>query len=257
MFLDLINSPGFIITHNEYNGVEIRISNMDILKNRIIPMFYDNIVTPLKLVQFNDWLATYFNLPPSTLKTTISADWVRGFVESEGSFYLKSSINSSRTLGFQLQLGCEVKQKGLDALRILSTIGSLYFGLQTSAYFYGSGKGSNSSMGSLRIYNSSIIDSAIIPFFNSHPLLSRKYFDFIIWSYMRSLFISKHHLNPTGAYNLLLLRQLQRFNRTHINDATLDMIKLELANKPAALSKFCTQIDEAEARVSRTLLSDS
>jgi hypothetical protein len=35
------------------------------------------------------------------------------------------------------------------------------------------------------------------------------------------------------------------------------MIKLELANNPAALSQFCTLIDEAEARVSRILLSDS
>ena len=50
--------------------------------------------TSKKLEQFNIWIKEHFDLPLTVINPTVTANWLTGFVDGDGSFFIKISKHS-------------------------------------------------------------------------------------------------------------------------------------------------------------------
>ena len=64
----------------------------------IIPLISNQIRTTKKLDQFNNWIKEHFNLPPTIKNPVITPSWLAGFVDGDGSFFIKISSKSRKDL---------------------------------------------------------------------------------------------------------------------------------------------------------------
>ena len=66
-------------------SAELVINNRDTIENIIIPLITHRVSSTKKLNQFNNWIKEHFNLPPTINNSVISANWLSGFVDGDGS----------------------------------------------------------------------------------------------------------------------------------------------------------------------------
>jgi hypothetical protein len=65
-------------------GVELVINNREEIREVLIPFISNNLRTPKKLIQFNNLIGKYFDLPPTLQCPKLTAEWVAGFVDGDG-----------------------------------------------------------------------------------------------------------------------------------------------------------------------------
>jgi hypothetical protein len=120
-------------------------------------------------------------------------DWITGFADGEGTFDIQ--IYSSKTkVGFAVQLRFRIPQHERDTKLIERLIN-----------YFGSGsieKHTKHPAVTLVINKFNSVTEIVIPFFESHPLVGIKKFDFLDWSSVAKLITNKAHLTQDG-FNLI------------------------------------------------------
>lgn len=133
------------------------------------------------------------------VKFKLNPNWVTGFVDAEGCFYVqidkrKNSKSAWKTQPcFQIKL--HIKDKDL-LLQIKSFFNEV--GLISTNYNY--------NFVVYKVHSLSDITNIIIPHFEKYPLISQKYGDFIIFQNIIKLMNKKEHLNKKGLINIVSLK---------------------------------------------------
>ncbi len=116
----------------------------------------------------------------------INKDWVSGFVDGEGTFYVGINYNSTMTNKIQILPEFRIVQHEKDI--------KLLYALKD---FFKAGvvRVNHDNRYELRVRRLQHLSSIIIPHFQKHPLITQKQFDFIKFTKIVELMIKQKHLN--------------------------------------------------------------
>ncbi len=119
----------------------------------------------------------------------LSKDWVVGFVDGEGCFHVGINVHREMSIGYQVLPEFTVVQHQRDV--------DLLYAIRD---FFGCGvvRRNHGDRLSFRVRAIADLNSIIVPFFISNPLLSRKRADFNKFREVLLLMARKRHLSSDG-----------------------------------------------------------
>ena len=119
----------------------------------------------------------------------LEAQWVVGFVDGEGCFYVGINAQPEMNAGFQVLPEFTVVQHERDV--------QLLFALKS---FFGCGvvRRNHEERMAYRVRSVEHLRRRIIPFFEKHPLKSRKHVDFLKFRHVLLLMERNEHLTTDG-----------------------------------------------------------
>ena len=119
----------------------------------------------------------------------LDAHWVVGFVDGEGCFFVGINPHSEMTTGFQVLPEFTVVQHQRD-IQLLHALKK----------FFGCGvvRNNHGDRMAYRVRGLDHLNERIIPFFEQHPLKSKKRIDFIKFRKILQLMMKGEHLIPEG-----------------------------------------------------------
>ena len=119
----------------------------------------------------------------------LEAQWVVGFVDGEGCFFVGINPHPEMTSGFQVLPEFTVVQHQRD-IQLLHAL----------KQFFGSGvvRRNHAERMAYRVRSLDHLNLQIIPFFDKHPLKSRKRVDFAKFRKILQLMTKKEHLESEG-----------------------------------------------------------
>ena len=140
----------------------------------------------------------------------IKSQWVTGFVDGEGTFYIGINRNPTMSSGYQVLPEFRIVQHKKD-IKLLKALKD----------FFKSGvvRVNHDSRYELRIRSLDALNKSIIPHFNKNPLLTQKKKDFIKFKKIVDLMNKKEHLSISGLKKIIDLAS--EMNRRQKNKAQL------------------------------------
>ena len=125
----------------------------------------------------------------SVSQSRLEAQWVVGFVDGEGCFYVGINPHPEMSVGFQVLPEFTVVQHERDV--------QLLYALKQ---FFGCGvvRRNHGDRMAFRVRNIQHLRERIIPFFEKHPLKSKKQVDFMKFRKILMLMERGEHLKPEG-----------------------------------------------------------
>ena len=125
----------------------------------------------------------------SAQSSHFDAQWVVGFVDGEGCFYVGINSHPEMTAGFQVLPEFTVVQHQRDI--------QLLYGLKK---FFGCGvvRSNHGDRMAYRVRNLEHLNTIIVPFFERHPLRSKKHVDFLKFRKILTRINRKEHLRVDG-----------------------------------------------------------
>ena len=129
--------------------------------------------------------------------TRLESQWITGFVDGEGCFFVGINQNSTMTLGFQVLPEFIVVQHERDE-QILHALKK----------FWGVGviRKNHGNRLCYRVRGLKHLQEKIIPFFQKHPLKNKKNIDFLKFQKILQLMERKEHLTKNGLLKIDTLR---------------------------------------------------
>ena len=126
----------------------------------------------------------------------LNPDWVAGFVDGEGTFYIGINRNETMTAGYQVLPEFRIVQHERD-IKVLYALKA----------FFGAGvvRVNHDDRYELRIRSLEHLEKIVIPFFKQHPLMTQKRFDFIKFKEIINLMNQKKHLAREGIKQIILI----------------------------------------------------
>ena len=120
--------------------------------------------------------------------------WVSGFVDGEGTFYVGINSNLTMTIGYQVLPEFRVVQHERDV--------SLLYELKR---FFKAGvvRNNHGDRFELRIRKLEVLQNTVIPFFETYPLQTKKRHDFQKFKEIVGLMRSNRHLEKDGLLNII------------------------------------------------------
>jgi len=131
--------------------------------------------------------------PSETLRSVISqrldAHWVVGFVDGEGCFYVGVNPHPDMKTGYQVLPEFTVVQHERD-IQILYALKK----------FFGCGvvRKNHADRMAYRVRSITHLSERIVPFFEKHPLKTKKHVDFLKFRDVVNLMVRGDHLTPLG-----------------------------------------------------------
>jgi len=134
-------------------------------------------------------------VPIVTLPDNLDPNWIVGFMEAEGCFFVKTSKNKINKT--QIVIGCQLTQHSRDLLLI-----------EKLSSFFNCGRTElvRSKYSNFVVTKFSDIIKIIIPFFEKYPILGDKSKDFKNFKLIAKLMTSKAHLTPKGVIKILKIK---------------------------------------------------
>jgi hypothetical protein len=126
-------------------------------------------------------------------------NWLAGFVDAEGYFYVKSLINSRYTTGYNITLVFSITQHARDEVLLTKFIDLLGCGKIEKSL-------SRPDAVNYRVNKFSDIKDKIIPFFQKYPLQGIKLRDYLDFVKASDIIAVKDHLTPEGIKKINSLR---------------------------------------------------
>ena len=119
----------------------------------------------------------------------LEAQWVVGFVDGEGCFFVGINLHPEKTSGFQVLPEFTVVQHQRD-IQLLHALKK----------FFGCGvvRTNHAERIAYRVRSLDPLNEKIIPFFDEHPLKSKKRVDFIKFRKILLLMSNREHLSIAG-----------------------------------------------------------
>ena len=127
-------------------------------------------------------------------KNNLSPNWLTGFTDAEGCFSV--ILTKTSTLKWRIIVSFEINLHSKDIL-ILNKI---------KEFFCGVGSVTTRDNRNLSVYRVNKLEDLvkiIIPHFNRYPLITNKNSDFLLWSKVVELMVTKQHLTPVGFSTVL------------------------------------------------------
>ena len=125
----------------------------------------------------------------------LNPNWVAGFMEAEGCFFVKSFINSKENI--QFVLGCQITQHNRDFILMNKILAFFNCGrFETTRGLY------------VNFIVTKLLDinKIIIPFFDIYPIYGSKSKDFLDWKRIAKLMSERAHLTKQGAEEILRIK---------------------------------------------------
>jgi len=124
----------------------------------------------------------------------IDPNWVAGFVDGEGTFYVGINRQPSMKVGYQVLPEFRIVQHQKD-IKLLHALRN----------FFNAGvvRVNHDDRYELRIRDMKILISQIVPFFQKHTLHTQKKFDFIKFSKILNLMVQGKHLTKEGLIKII------------------------------------------------------
>jgi hypothetical protein len=119
----------------------------------------------------------------------LDAQWIVGFVDGEGCFHVSINAHPEMTAGFQVLPEFTVVQHERD-VQVLHALKS-YFGC-------GVVRTNHADRMAYRVRGHEHLSKNIVPFFEKHPLKTRKRVDFVKFREIVNLMSRGEHLNGDG-----------------------------------------------------------
>lgn len=138
----------------------------------------------------------------------LNPHWISGFICAEGNFDVRIPSTNSK-LGYRVQLRFRISQHSRE-IRLMEKIVE-YFG-SGKIYKYG-GK----SAISLTIVDFADITNIIIPFLDKNPIIGIKLYDYLDWSKIHNLMISRCHLTVEGINSIIKIKSGMNRSRNFEN----------------------------------------
>jgi len=162
-------------------------------------------------------LFSIFNL---MTKSQIDPNWISGFVDGEGTFYVGINKHEEMSAGWQVLPEFRVVQHQKD-IKLLYKIKE-YLGCGTVRKNHG-------DRYELRIRKLDHLKNIVIPFFESYPLQTQKKYDFLSFRKVVLLIDKKEHLTEKGIKKIFsAVKKMNRANKniTKSNIEKDDRIKI-------------------------------
>lgn len=121
-------------------------------------------------------------------------NWIAGFVDGEGTFYIGINKQPTMKTGYQVLAEFRIVQHQKD-IQLLHKL-KKYFGT-------GVVRVNHADRYELRIRDIEALDKIIVPFFEKYNLHTRKKFDFIKFKKVVKLIIKGEHLKKEGIINII------------------------------------------------------
>jgi hypothetical protein len=153
---------------------------------QIMSAFHDNLRTS-KIDAYNR-LRAFFALERSDVSKDLSEDWLSGFVDGEGSFYIIINQNKGYRYGYQIRVGFGISQNARE-VKLLHRINEDYLNGVAKIKLQ---QATNSYL--LSVDNMSSIRDVVIPLFDKIKLKSRKWNDFLFFKQAVDLMNSGQYL---------------------------------------------------------------
>jgi len=135
----------------------------------------------------------------------ISPDWVSGFVDGEGTFYVGINKNSTMKSGYQVLPEFRIVQHKKDI--------QLLYALKS---FFGCGvvRVNHEDRYELRIRKLEHLVNIVVPFFEKHSLLTQKKHDFLKFRKIVLLISQNKHLDKEGIIRIIeIAEKMNRANK--------------------------------------------
>ena len=132
----------------------------------------------------------------------INPNWVSGFVDGEGTFYVGINHNDTMKSGFQVLPEFRIVQHEKD-IKLLYAL-KKYFGA-------GVVRVNHDTRQELRIRSLEHINKYVIPHFDKYPLLTQKKFDYFKFKEIITIMNANQHLNVDGIKDIIAIAS--RMNR--------------------------------------------
>lgn len=145
--------------------------------------------------------------PAVTFDNIIHPNWLVGFVDGEGCFYVKVS-NSSSKLGYQISLVFSISQHSRDKILFNNILKYLECGLVEKVI-------TRPNAITYCVYKFSDICDKLIPLFKKYPLQSVKILNFADFCVIANLMANKLHLTKEGIDKIRLIKS--QMNNSRIN----------------------------------------
>lgn len=141
--------------------------------------------------------------PSVTLPEELNPNWVAGFTDAEGCFFVKVKKDHSSNI----VLGYQITQHSRDTLLVKKLI-----------TFFNSGRLelSKSSINFV-VTRLSDITGIIIPFYEKYSIIGSKVKDFEDWKKIAKLMTSKSHLTKEGFDEIIKIKSGMNASRSHID----------------------------------------
>lgn len=156
----------------------------------------------------------------SLYDTKLNPNFVSGFVDGEGSFYIVMSRDKTRSTGWNITPGFSIQLHGRD-LVLLKQIQS----------FFGAGRISFDAKRKAVAYNVTDLKGLInniIPHFEKYPLITKKRGDYILFKSGLELIEKKEHLSLEGCRKIVEIKAcMNKGLRDVVKDFFPDIIPVE------------------------------
>ena len=142
-------------------------------------------------------------------KNIIDPLFITGLFDAEGSFVATVLNNSRYKTGWNVQARIQIKMHERDRALIQAT----------QDFFGGIGyvsKPNNTSTVEFRVTNTKDIVNAIIPHFDSYPLITQKYSDYILFKQIVLLMLNKEHLTYEGIQKIINIKASLNLGLNHV-----------------------------------------
>jgi len=124
----------------------------------------------------------------------LDANWVSGFTDGEGTFYVGINRNKTMTIGYQVLPEFRIVQHKRD-IKLLYALKN-YFGV-------GVIRVNHDDRYEIRIRSIDHLTDIIIPHFDKYPLNSQKKYDFIMFKKVLSIMKDNRHLTKEGLIKII------------------------------------------------------
>lgn len=149
-----------------------------------------------------------YTIPLDVSSKIIQPNWVVGFTEAEGCFFVKIAYNKIKGKP-SVKLGVQVTQHSRDTSLIKSL--TLFFNCGRVE------KHLSASSVNFVVAKLSDITENVIPFFDKYPLIGSKAKDYKDFKRVAKLMISKAHLTEDGLEEIAKIKSRMNFSIEHFS----------------------------------------
>nr|BBE20912.1 intronic protein at intron 2 of cox1 gene [Tricholoma matsutake] len=206
---------GYIV-ERQTNSIELRFSDVSSLK-KIIMVLNGKFRTPKidQLYKLIDWMNKNHSLCIPKLPIDNSPlnnnSWLAGFIDADGSFYIRFSIKQI-ICKFSLEQRM-IYPKTKESFEIILNYISLFLNVKLAIR---SRLNYKDSYYIIRVENQHSIQN-LIDYLDNYPLLSSKYLDYLEWKKAFIVIKNKNHFSEEGKILILVAKNSMNNNRNYFN----------------------------------------
>jgi len=145
----------------------------------------------------------------------INKDWLTGFVDGEGCFYVGILKNVSSAIGYQVQLEFIITQHERDVQLLHAIRKYLDCGLVRK------NKGKDDKVWAFRVRDFKSLGEKVIPFFEQNPLLTTKKYNYIKFKDVYNIMLAGDHLTEAGLNNIKAIKEKMNHGAAYSKDDLL------------------------------------